>query len=102
VCLQLLRLFFTGAFRRPRGLTCLIWVSLLQGVLESIPLAGTHLMLWVFGGAVPGHRIIPRLYWLHVLLPAAMAGVLALRRRLVRRHGHPRFWRTGLARLGYR
>lgn len=29
VCLQLLRLFFTGAFRRPRALTWLIWVSLL-------------------------------------------------------------------------
>jgi ubiquinol-cytochrome c reductase cytochrome b subunit len=63
----------------------------LQGVLESIPLAGTHLMLWVFGGAVPGHRIIPRLYWLHVLLPVAMAGLFVLRRRLVRRHGHPRY-----------
>ena len=59
-------------------------------------------MLWVFGGAVPGHRIVSRLYWLHVLLSAAMAGLLALRCRLVRRHGHPRFWRTGLARLGYR
>ena len=128
VCLQLLRLFFTGVFRRPRGLTWLIRVSLLllgmaagwtgtvlphdmmsggspgvlQGVLESIPLAGTHLMPWVFDGAVPGHRITPRLYRLHVLLPPAMAGLLALRRRLVRRHGHPRFWRTGLARLGYR
>ena len=29
VCLQLLRLFFTGAFRRPGGLNWLIWVSLL-------------------------------------------------------------------------
>ena len=29
VCLQLLRLFFTGAFRRPRGLNWLIWVILL-------------------------------------------------------------------------
>ena len=119
VCLQLLRMFFTGAFRRPRGLTWLIWVTLLllgiaagwtgtvlphdmmsggslgvlQGVLESIPLAGTHLMLWVFGGAVPGHRIIPRLYWLHVLLPVAMAGLFVLGRRLVRRHGHPRYAR---------
>jgi ubiquinol-cytochrome c reductase cytochrome b subunit len=117
VCLQLLRLFFTGAFRRPRGLNWLIWVALLvlgiaagwtgailpddtmsggslavlQGVLESIPVAGTHLMLWVFGGDVPGQHIIPRLFWVHALLPVVMAGLFALRHRLVRRHGHTRF-----------
>src|SRR5499433_2448007 len=105
VCLVLLRLFFTGAFRRPRGLTWLIWVTLLalgmaagwtgtvlpddllsggslgllQGVLQSIPVVGTHLTLWLFGGDVPGHQIIPRLYWVHVLLvPAAMVGLFAL------------------------
>src|SRR5262249_53227218 len=56
------------------------------GVLQSIPVVGTHLTLWVFGGAIPGHLIIPRIYWLHVLLlPAAMAGLLALRRHLARR-----------------
>ena len=117
VCLQLLRLFFTGAFRRPRGLNWLIWVSLLvlgmavgwtggilpndimsggslgvlQGVLESIPVVGTHLMLWVFGGDVPGHHIISRLFWVHVVLPVAMAGLFVLRRRLVRQHRHTRF-----------
>jgi ubiquinol-cytochrome c reductase cytochrome b subunit len=118
VCLQLLRLFFTGAFRRPFGLNWLIWVillllgmavgwtgtilpddmlsagslALLQGVLQSIPVAGTHLMLWLFGGEVPGHRIIPLLYWVHVLiLPVAMAGLFALQRGLARRHGYARF-----------
>jgi ubiquinol-cytochrome c reductase cytochrome b subunit len=117
VCLHLLRLFFTGAFRRPRRLTWLICVSLLilgmvagwtggilpddmlsggglallQGVLQSIPVVGTHLMLWIFGGDVPGHHIVPRLYWLHVLLvPPAIAGLLAVRRWLVRRHGDAR------------
>jgi hypothetical protein len=60
-------------------------------VLESIPVVGSHLMLWIFGGDVPGHRIIPRLYWLHMLLPVAMAGLLVLRRWLVRRRGHTRF-----------
>jgi ubiquinol-cytochrome c reductase cytochrome b subunit len=112
VCFLLIRLFFTGAFRRPRGLIWLIWATLLplgmvagwtgtilpddmlsggslgllQSVLQSIPVVGTHLTLWVFGGAIPGHVIIPRIYWLHVLLlPAAMAGLLALRRHLARR-----------------
>jgi len=114
VCLQLLQLFFTGAFRRPRQLHWLIWVallplgmvegwtgsilpddmlsggglSLLQGVLESIPVVGTHLMLWVFGGAVPGQQIIPRMYWLHyAVLPAIMIGLLILARRLARQSG---------------
>ena len=117
VCLQLLRLFFTGAFRRPRRLRWLIWVTLLilgmaagwtgsilpddvlsggslallQGVLQSIPVVGTHLALWVFGGSVPGHQIIPRLYWVHVLLvPGAMAALFAVGRWLARRHGGAR------------
>jgi ubiquinol-cytochrome c reductase cytochrome b subunit len=127
VCLQLLRLFFTAAFRRPRWLNWLIWVillplgmlagwsggvlpddmfsggslGLLQGVLESVPLVGGHLTLWVFGGDVPGHHIIARLYWVHVLLPAAIAGLFVLRRWLVRRHGHTRFpGAAGAGRLG--
>lgn len=118
VCLLLLRRFFTGAFRRPRRLYWLIWVillvlgmaagltgtilpddmlsggslGLLQGVLESIPVVGTRLTLWLFGGDVPGHHIIARLYWLHVLvLPAVMTGLLVplchLARVGVRRDG---------------
>src|SRR6185437_8050061 len=117
VCLLLVRLFVTGAFRRPRGLTWLARVgllvlgmlagwtgtilpddmlsggslALLQGVVESIPLAGGHLALWIFGGAVPGHQIIARLYWLHVaILPAAIAGLLAFGYWQARRHGHAR------------
>jgi ubiquinol-cytochrome c reductase cytochrome b subunit len=115
VCFLLIRLFFTGAFRRPRGLNWLIWaillplgmvagwtgtilpddmlsggsLGLLQGVLQSIPVVGTHLTLWIFGGDIPGHRIIPRIYWVHVLVvPVAMAGLLALQRSLARRRGH--------------
>jgi ubiquinol-cytochrome c reductase cytochrome b subunit len=117
VCLHLLRMFFTGAFRRPRGVTWLIWVTLLvlgmaagwtgtvlpddmlsggslgllQGVVQSIPVVGTHLTLWLFGGDIPGHQIIPLLYWVHVLLvPAAMVGLFALGRLLTRRHGYTR------------
>jgi ubiquinol-cytochrome c reductase cytochrome b subunit len=113
VCLQVLQLFFTGGFRRPRRLHWLIWVallplgmvegwtgsilpddmlsggslSLLQAVLQSIPVVGTHLMLLVFGGAVPGHLIIPRFYWLHFLvLPLVMIGLLLLARRPARQN----------------
>jgi ubiquinol-cytochrome c reductase cytochrome b subunit len=105
VCLHLLRLYFTGAFARPRWLNWVIWVTLLvlgmvagesgailpddlmssgslnviQGVTLSIPVAGTRLMLWIFGAGFPGHEIIPRAYWLHVaVLPAMMIALLAV------------------------
>jgi len=127
VCFLLIRLFFTGAFRRPRGLNWLIWVillplgmvagwtgtilpddmlsggglGLLQGVIQSIPVVGTHLTLWLFGGGIPGHQIIPRIYWLHVLLvPVAMAALLAFGRGLASRHGHASL--PGPARSGRR
>jgi ubiquinol-cytochrome c reductase cytochrome b subunit len=62
-------------------------LSLLQAVLQSIPVVGTHLMLLVFGGAVPGHLIIPRFYWLHFLvLPLVMIGLLLLARRPARQN----------------
>ncbi|MEU9870467.1 cytochrome b N-terminal domain-containing protein [Actinomadura sp. NPDC048021] len=118
ITLQLLRLFFTGAFRRPRGLNWLVWVAvlllgmvtawtgtilpddmlsggslgLLQGVTQAIPLVGTSLTFLIFGGEFPGEKIITRLYWLHILvLPAVLAALFVLRQRLVREHGHTRF-----------
>ena len=118
ITLQLLRLFFTGAFRRPRGLNWLVWVTvlvlgmvtawtgtilpddmlsggslgLLQGVTQAIPLVGTSLTFLIFGDEFPGEKIISRLYWLHILvLPAVLAALFVLRHRLVRGHGHTRF-----------
>ncbi|MEU5208631.1 ubiquinol-cytochrome c reductase cytochrome b subunit [Streptomyces sp. NPDC020742] len=91
---HMLRIFFTGAFRRPRegnwmiGLT-LFLLALLEGfcgyslpddllsgtglrtadtIMGSIPVVGTYLSFFVFGGEFPGHDIIPRLYVLHILL----------------------------------
>jgi ubiquinol-cytochrome c reductase cytochrome b subunit len=133
VCAHLLRLYFTGRFRRPRWLNWLIWVSLLvlgmvagvsgtilpddllsggslgvlEGVTLSVPVIGTHLMLWIFGGDFPGHVIIARAYWLHVaVLPAVMIALFALLRRRTRPVITPvsviMFWFTGatLALLG--
>src|SRR5690348_10106444 len=133
VCAHLLRLYFTGGFRRPRWLNWLIWVGLLvlgmvagvsgtilpddlmsggslgvlEGVTLSIPVIGTHLMLWIFGGDFPGHVIIARTYWLHVaVLPVVMIALFALLRRRSRPVITPvsvvMFWFTGatLALLG--
>ena len=112
VCAHLLRLYFTGGFRRPRWLNWLIWVTLLvlglvagvsgtilpddlmsggslsvlEGVTLSIPIVGTHLVLLIFGGDFPGHVIIARAYWLHVaVLPVVMVALFAL----LRRRGRP-------------
>jgi ubiquinol-cytochrome c reductase cytochrome b subunit len=91
---HMLRVFFTGAYRKPRELNWLIGIGMFvlgmleglfgyslpddllsgtglritQGVAESIPVVGTYIYLFLFGGEFPGQDIIPRLFTLHVLL----------------------------------
>ncbi len=91
---HMLRIFFTGAYRKPREINWLIGIVLFtlslleglfgyslpddllsgaglritQGVLQSIPVVGTYLSFFLFGGEYPGTYIIPRMYILHVLL----------------------------------
>jgi ubiquinol-cytochrome c reductase cytochrome b subunit len=110
VCLRLIRVFFRGRFRRPDWL---IWVgllplgmlagwsgtilpgdmlsggslSLLSGVTLSLPVVGTHLATLIFGGSFPGHVIIPRAYWVHIVVLPVAVGVLLL---LSYRSGRPR------------
>jgi ubiquinol-cytochrome c reductase cytochrome b subunit len=98
IACHLLRVFFTGAFRKPRELNWLIGVTMfvlafteglfgyslpddllsgtglriLEGVLLSIPVVGTYLSFFLFGGEFPGHLIIPRLYVIHILLIPAL------------------------------
>jgi ubiquinol-cytochrome c reductase cytochrome b subunit len=91
---HMLRIFFTGAYRKPREVNWLIGIVLFtlslleglfgyslpddllsgtglritEGVLLSIPIVGTYLSFFLFGGPFPGNDIIPRLYIIHVLL----------------------------------
>jgi ubiquinol-cytochrome c reductase cytochrome b subunit len=91
---HMLRVFFTGAYRKPRELNWIIGVLLLtltllegltgyslpddllsgaglritQGVLISLPLVGTYLSFFLFGGEYPGEDVISRFYSLHILL----------------------------------
>ena len=104
VILRLLRVFFRGRFSGRALPGWLIWVALLPlgmlaaytgtilpddglsggslgvitGVLLSLPLIGTHLVFWIFGGAPPGHQIIGRDYWVHILVLPVLAGALLL------------------------
>ena len=117
VCLRLVRVFFRGRFRRPDWL---IWVGLLLGgilvglsgtilpddmlsggsltlltsVLLSLPISGTHLATLIFGGSFPGHVIIWRTYWVHILvLPVALGALLLLSYRIGRPRRAVRVWR---------
>ncbi|WP_017590372.1 cytochrome bc1 complex cytochrome b subunit [Nocardiopsis ganjiahuensis] len=100
---HMLRNFFTGAFRKPRELNWIIGVlifalaiveglfgyslpddlpsgmgvRILQGVMLSIPLVGSYISMFLFGGEFPGEDIITRLYMLHVLLiPAILLALI--------------------------
>jgi ubiquinol-cytochrome c reductase cytochrome b subunit len=65
-------------------------LSVITGVLQSIPLIGTHLVLWVFGGTPPGHRVIGRDYWVHILVLPVLAGLLLVAAGLRAAPGRPR------------
>jgi ubiquinol-cytochrome c reductase cytochrome b subunit len=111
---HLLRVFFTGAFRRPRELNWIVGVTLLALALLSgfsgyslpddllsgtglriawssalgVPLLGDELAFLLFGGEYPGD-IIPRLFVLHVLLvPAALAALIGLHLAMIVRQRH--------------
>jgi ubiquinol-cytochrome c reductase cytochrome b subunit len=103
--------FFTGAFRRTRRAVWLLDVAtlivgvfaaftgvlllgdlasgtslrMISGYLLSIPVIGTRLHWAAFGSEFPGTDIGPRLYVLHLVLPALIVALVALRARLLGR-----------------
>jgi ubiquinol-cytochrome c reductase cytochrome b subunit len=113
-----LRIFFTGAFRKPREINWLIGVAMLalgiingftgyslpddllsgtglrfvDGLIRAIPLIGTWAEFFVFAGEFPGELIIPRLYMVHILLvPALLLGLIAAHLALVVYHKHTQY-----------
>lgn len=119
IVLHVLRIFFTGAYRRPRGLTyalgiAMLGLALLEGYLGysmvddllsgmglaigysvalSIPFVGADLAEWIWGGAFPGRPdFLSRLYIGHVfLLPAAIGTLLVAHLALVALRHHTQF-----------
>ena len=115
---HMLRIFFTGAFRRPREINWLIGVGLfsisliegfagyslpddllsgtglrfVDGMIRSIPLIGTWAEFFIFAGEFPGSLVIPRLYMVHILLvPAVLLGLIAAHLTLVVYHKHTQY-----------
>jgi ubiquinol-cytochrome c reductase cytochrome b subunit len=118
ILVHLLRVFFTGAFRRPRELNWVIGVSLfvlvmfngfsgyslpddlLSGtglrigysIALAVPFIGTWAAFLVFGGEFPSPDIISRLFVLHVLIvPAIIAGLLGAHMAILWRQKHTQF-----------
>src|SRR5918996_618426 len=78
IVVHMARIFFTGAFRRPRELNWLVGIGLLLLAL-SIPFVGPGIAFLLFGGEYPGEAIISRLFVFHImLLPALLLGGVAV------------------------
>ena len=118
VFVHMTRVFFTGAFRKPREINWVLGTLLsmlaciegfagyslpddllsgtgiraMNGFVQSIPVVGSYVSYFIFGGAFPGEAIIPRLYSVHVLLlPAVLVGVFTAHILFVVIHKHTQF-----------
>jgi ubiquinol-cytochrome c reductase cytochrome b subunit len=113
--IHLMRVWFTGAFRKPRELNWVIGTLLLllgslegftgyslpddllsgtgiraaDGFMKSMPVVGTYMSFFLFGGEFPGDSIIPRLFTVHVLLiPGILLALIGAHMLLLVYHKH--------------
>ena len=118
ISVHLLRVFFTGAFRKPREMNWLIGVGLLtlgllegfagyslpddllsgtglriaDGIVLSIPVVGTYAQFLIFGGQFPGDIFISRLYTVHILLvPGIILALITAHLMMVWYQKHTQF-----------
>jgi ubiquinol-cytochrome c reductase cytochrome b subunit len=118
VFVHMVRVFFTGAFRKPREINWVIGTVLsllaaiegfagyslpddllsgtgiraMNGFMQSAPVVGSYITYFVFGGAFPGESIIPRLYSVHVLLiPALLVALFTAHILIVFLHKHTQY-----------
>ena len=112
------RVFVTGAFRKPRELNWVLGATLavtalaegftgyslpddllsgnglriIYAVIESVPVFGTYLAFFIFGGQFPGSAIISRLFIFHVMIvPAILLAVVGLHLAFVVLHKHTQY-----------
>ncbi|MGO1769745.1 MAG: cytochrome bc1 complex cytochrome b subunit [Microbacterium sp.] len=115
---HMLRVFFTGAFRKPRELNWVIGfvlfilalalgftgyslpddvlsgngLRIIDGMVKAFPLVGTWISFLLFGGEFPGDAIVGRLYSLHILiLPLILIGLIAVHLLLMIVNKHTQF-----------
>ena len=94
IVVHMMRVFFTGAFRKPREFNWIIGIGLLtlgivegflgyslpddllsgtgiriaEAIIQAMPIVGSYLAFFAFGGPFPGEIFIPRIFTVHVLL----------------------------------
>ncbi|OAN38432.1 cytochrome bc1 complex cytochrome b subunit [Microbacterium sp. H83] len=115
---HMLRVFFTGAFRKPRELNWVIGfvlfilamaegftgyslpddllsgngLRIIDGMIKGLPLIGTWTSFMLFGGEFPGTAIVGRLYTLHILLlPLLVIGLIVVHLMLMIINKHTQF-----------
>src|SRR5690554_538556 len=116
--LHMLRVFFTGAFRKPREINWVIGfvlfilamaegftgyslpddllsgngLRIIDGMVKGIPVIGTWISYLLFGGEFPGTDIVGRLFVLHImLLPAILIAALGIHLVLMVINKHTQF-----------
>ena len=115
---HLMRVFFTGAFRKPREANWLIGVGLVtlgivegflgyslpddllsgtgiriaEAIIQALPVVGSYISFFAFGGAFPGESFIPRIYTVHVLLlPGIFLALITVHLMLVWYQKHTQY-----------
>jgi ubiquinol-cytochrome c reductase cytochrome b subunit len=118
IALHALRIFFTAAFRKPREVNWVIGttmfalaavegfagysmpddmlsgtgVRIAEGIMQSIPIVGTYVVFFFFGGPYPGQQFDVRLYIAHVLLlPGLILALVTAHVMILWHQGHTQF-----------
>jgi ubiquinol-cytochrome c reductase cytochrome b subunit len=118
IVVHMFRVFFTGAFRRPREVNWVIGVLLftlgategfagyslpddllsgaglriMSGLIMSIPVIGTWTHWLIFGSEFPGTEVLPRLYTVHILLiPGILLALIGIHIGLVWYQKHTQY-----------
>ncbi len=116
--LHMLRIYFTGAFRKPREINWLIGfilfvlamaegftgyslpddllsgngLRIIDGLIKGLPIVGTWISYLLFGGEFPGTDLVGRFYVLHILLlPAILIAALGVHMLLLIVNKHTQF-----------
>jgi ubiquinol-cytochrome c reductase cytochrome b subunit len=116
--LHMLRVFFTGAFRKPREINWVVGfvlfvlgmaggftgyslpddllsgngLRIIDGMIKGLPVIGAYTSSLLFGGEFPGEEIVARLYGLHILLvPALILVFIVIHLFMVVIHKHTHY-----------
>ena len=120
--LHMLRIYFTGAFRKPREINWIIGfvlfilalaegftgyslpddllsgngLRIIDGMVKGIPIVGTWISYLLFGGEFPGTDVVGRFYTVHILLlPAILVAALGVHLLLLVVNKHTQFASPG-------